>query len=181
VIKDISGQTGLLALNASIEAARAGEQGRGFAVVASEVRKLADQSEAATKQIEALIRTIQSEISEVVASVQSATAETEDGIRVIHHTGETFDEIREAIIQITEQIQTDSEQSKSITIETGAMEEALQDISSVSVEASSSTQNVATAAQQTLASMEEIASSAEALAKMAEELQAITGKFKLYK
>ncbi|NHN32233.1 hypothetical protein G9U52_20540 [Paenibacillus sp. S3N08] len=61
------------------------------------------------------------------------------------------------------------------------MAEALQDISSVSVEASSPTQNVAAAAQQTLASMEEIASYAGSLATMAEDLQALTGKFKLYK
>lgn len=181
VIKDISGQTGLLALNAAIEAARAGEQGRGFAVVADEVRKLADQSEAAAKQIETLITTIQNEISAVVSSVQSAAVESEDGIRIIHHTGEKFDDIRQAISQITEQIQMVSEQSQSITLETGAMAESLQDISSVSVEASSSTQNVAAAAQQTLASMEEIASSAGALASMAEDLQALTGKFKLYK
>ncbi|WDM24547.1 hypothetical protein J4I02_24835 [Paenibacillus polymyxa] len=63
----MSGQIGLLPLNAAIEAARAGEQGRGFAVVADEVRKLADQSEAATKQIETLITAIQSETSEVVS------------------------------------------------------------------------------------------------------------------
>ncbi|WP_138494222.1 methyl-accepting chemotaxis protein [Paenibacillus pinistramenti] len=181
VIQDISGQTGLLALNAAIEAARAGEQGRGFAVVADEVRKLADQSEAATKQITGLIQAIQAEITQVISSVHSATNEVNDGIAVIHHTGARFDGIRQAIEQITEQIQTVSEHSSSISQGTVQMAESLQNISSVSAEASSSTQNVAAAAQQTLASMEEIASSAGALSHMAEELQTLTNTFKLYK
>lgn len=95
VINDIADQTNLLALNAAIEAARAGEQGRGFAVVADEVRKLADRTTNATKEISARINSIQKETNEAIVSIESGTSEMEAGKDLAEKSGKTLEEIVE--------------------------------------------------------------------------------------
>lgn len=92
-ISRLSSQTNLLALNASIEAAGAGAAGSRFAIVADEVRKLADSSAQATARIASLIRTVQLEITEVVASVEDGTREVEQGYRVAATAGERIEEL----------------------------------------------------------------------------------------
>ncbi|MEZ4701867.1 MAG: PAS domain-containing methyl-accepting chemotaxis protein [Rhodothermales bacterium] len=93
VIDDIANQTNLLALNAAIEAARAGEQGKGFAVVADEVRKLAERTTGATKQIEGMIKSIQSQTKEAVVSMQKGKQEVESGITLADHAGSALQQI----------------------------------------------------------------------------------------
>ncbi|WP_233218709.1 methyl-accepting chemotaxis protein [Deinococcus arcticus] len=92
-ISRLSSQTNLLALNASIEAAGAGAAGSRFAIVADEVRKLADSSAQATARIASLIRTVQLEITEVVASVEDGTREVEQGYRVAASAGERIEQL----------------------------------------------------------------------------------------
>src|SRR5205814_6077646 len=86
VIRQISEQTSMLALNASIEAAHAGEQGRGFAVVADEVSSLARRVGQSAKDIEDLIATIKDQTAEAVTSMQSGTREVEEGTRLVVST-----------------------------------------------------------------------------------------------
>ncbi len=93
VIDDIADQTNLLALNAAIEAARAGEQGRGFAVVADEVRKLAERTSKATKEIADMISAIQTETRDAVERMQSGTAQVESGVEATNRAGEFLKQI----------------------------------------------------------------------------------------
>ena len=92
-ISDISSRTNLLALNASIEAARAGEQGRGFAVVADEINKLAEQSSLSAGQIADLVREIQQQTEAIVHSMEEVRRDVDEGISVIHESGNLFEEI----------------------------------------------------------------------------------------
>lgn len=105
LINDIAEQTNILALNASIQASMAGEAGRGFAVVADEVQRLAERSTNATKQIEVLVRTIQTDTNEAVVSMERSTTDVVGGALLAENAGAALDEIEQVSNQIASLVQ----------------------------------------------------------------------------
>lgn len=112
LINDIAEQTNILALNAAIQASSAGEAGRGFAVVADEVQRLAERSTNATKRIETLVKTIQSDTSEAVKSMESTTAEVVSGAHLAENAGEALNEIEKVSNDLADLIQNISEAAR---------------------------------------------------------------------
>jgi twitching motility protein PilJ len=105
LISDIAEQTNILALNASIQASMAGEAGRGFAVVADEVQRLAERAANATKQIEALVRTIQADTNEAVVSMERSTTDVVGGALLAENAGAALQEIEQVSNQIASLVQ----------------------------------------------------------------------------
>lgn len=148
VIDDIADQTNLLALNAAIEAARAGEQGRGFAVVADEVRKLAEKTMKATKEIGAMIKAMQNETGRAITSMESEVVAVNSGAALAKAAGDSLREIVAKVGVVTsmiEQISTASEQQSAATEQiSGDMET----VASVITETSASSRQIADASQE---------------------------------
>jgi methyl-accepting chemotaxis protein len=208
-IEDIASQTNLLALNAAIEAARAGEHGKGFAVVADEVRKLAERSSLATKEIGGLINGILTTVAEAVAAMEEGSKEMEIGLSNANEAGQALNEILAAAEAVNKQALEATEASEKMKVASEALvtsvdsvsavieentasteemaanssevSQAVESIASVSQENSAAIEEVSASAEEMSAQVEEVTASAQSLADMANTLQQVVNTFKLTK
>ncbi len=163
VINDIADQTNLLALNAAIEAARAGEQGRGFAVVADEVRKLAERSSKATKEIADMITQIQNDTTGAVSSIKVGNEEVSKGKALAEEAGKSLEQI----------ISSSDELARNVTEVAKINEEQ----SSTAEEISRSIDGISAVVNQSASTTQQIAHSAEDLNRLTENLTALISQF----
>jgi twitching motility protein PilJ len=165
LINDIADQTNILALNAAIQAAMAGESGRGFAVVADEVQRLAEKSTDATKQIEALVKTIQSDTKEAVASMEQSTAGVVKGAQLALRAGESLEEIENVSAHLADLTQSITESAQQQATAAASISDSMNVIQEVTT--------------QTSAGTNETSASIGNLAELANELRKSVSGFKL--
>lgn len=139
LIEEIAEQTNILALNASIEASRAGEASRGFAVVADEVQKLAERSTNATRKIEVLVSTIQSDTNEAVVSMERSTTDVVGGALLAENAGAALEEIEQVSHQIASLVQNISSTARDQSKVSGAINKNMQILRHISSKGTEST------------------------------------------
>jgi methyl-accepting chemotaxis protein len=164
VIEDIADQTNLLALNAAIEAARAGEAGRGFAVVADEVRKLAEKTMTATKEVGSSIESIQKVAHGNIASMETAEQDLERAVEFANKSGEVLE-------KIVTGVEASSGQIQGIATAAGQQSAASDEINRSIEEINQITNDTAQSVEETVLALREMAEQSSGLASLIRELK----------
>ncbi|MCB0208374.1 MAG: type IV pili methyl-accepting chemotaxis transducer N-terminal domain-containing protein [Anaerolineae bacterium] len=208
-IDDIASQTNLLALNAAIEAARAGEHGKGFAVVADEVRKLAEKSAMATREIAGLIKNIQQTVSEAVVAMEDGAGAVKGGVSRANEAGQALADIlrgveavdnqvkkisiaaqrmstfSDELVSTIETVSTVVESNSAVTEEMAAssseIAHAVDIIANVSRDNSTAVEEVSASSEEVSAQVQEVSAAAQILNEMSQSLKIAIGQFKFQK
>jgi len=206
-IDEIASQTNLLALNAAIEAAKAGQHGKGFGVVADEVRRLADRSSQATKEIDNLIVDIQKAIAEAVAAMDESKHEVDVGVAQTGEAGQALESILKAVEVVSQRaqgsvnsaqqmsalanelsqanevvysvIERNDAATKEMTARSNDVMQAIENIASVSEQNNAAVEEVSAATEQMNAQTTELTASAQSLARMSQALLDMVNQFRL--
>jgi twitching motility protein PilJ len=136
LITEISDQTNILALNAAIQAAMAGEAGRGFAVVADEVQRLAERTGDATRQIEALVKTIQADTNEAISSMEQSTSNVVEGATLAENAGSALEKIEKVSTNLAQRILQISESTKTHARDSVGITESMNEIQQITIKTS---------------------------------------------
>ncbi len=136
LITEISDQTNILALNAAIQAAMAGEAGRGFAVVADEVQRLAERTGDATRQIEALVKTIQADTNEAITSMEQSTSNVVEGTTLAENAGEALDKIEKVSTNLAQRILQISDFTQAHAKDSVGITESMNEIQQITIKTS---------------------------------------------
>lgn len=177
IITSISEQTNLLALNAAIEAARAGEAGKGFNVVAEEIRKLADESNSAAREISQLVKENQLKSASAVHSVDEVEKKVSMGVTKASEVGESIQSIITNIQEIVNEIEQIEYANEQQAITTGEIEKAISTIAETSTDIAHGTEEIRESIEEQLSTMSEIEKTTEQLSDMARKLSELTSGF----
>lgn len=165
LIEDIADQTNILALNAAMQAAMAGEAGRGFAVVADEVQRLAERSSQATKQIESLVKMIQTDTNEAIVSMEASTTEVVGGAELAEAAGKNLQKLEVISKQIADEIEGIADSAQQQSTEARSINDTMKVIEQIT--------------HQTTEGADQTTQSIDALAQVSQELRDTVARFKL--
>ena len=178
-ITEISSQTNLLALNASIEAARAGEHGKGFAVVAEEVRKLAEQSADATKEVRTTIEELQRESEHVIDQLENTRHNFLNQGNVVTETETTFGEISQLMTTMRQAIDSVTAEIAQVATLKTVVSETISTMAATSQETAAASEEVNASTDEQLRAIQSVTNAAEQLTELSEELTNAVNQFKV--